>query len=196
MIRRLSAITLALLLGACSNIVKVEGEQVLQQRLSVRVDQAWNKINLHPGKDQFELWTLEGPGLDQLRLWSAIKPGQSLLPAPRSVPAGETAPRVPTYTSGMRPDQLVALFETAFAVDGSLVTITRSEPATFAGERGVHFEFTVTRKSDDLVLSGAGWAAVRGGELFAATYVAPQLGLWKRLLPRAEAVVRTAQVRG
>jgi len=44
---------------------------------------------------------------------------------------------VPTFTAGMTPDQIVSLFETVYAADGSLVKVTRLEPAPFAATPGV-----------------------------------------------------------
>ncbi len=72
--------------------------------------------------------------------------------------------------------------------------MNKVEPAVFAGEPGVRFEFSVARKSDDVQFKGVGWVAVRQGELFAATFVAPRLSFFARILPKAEGVVRTAKI--
>jgi hypothetical protein len=182
-------------LSACTTVVKVEGDQIVNGRLAVKLPDAWNKLTLPANKQPFEVWTQEGMTLDHLRFWAAIKPGQSLLNRPtNNTPAGEKAPRLPTYTKGMAPDQLVSLFETLYSADGSLVAINQVDAATFAGQPGVRFEFSVARKSDDVQLKGVGWVAVRGDELFAATFVAPRLSFFGRLLPKAEGVVKTAQI--
>jgi hypothetical protein len=65
----------------------------------------------------------------------------------------------------------------------------------------VRFEFTLARRRDDLTMQGVGWVAVRpdpvyGEELYAATFVAPRLSFYQRLLPMAEAVVKTARIKG
>lgn len=183
-------------LAGCASVHKVEGEQTVGSRLVVKVPDAWNKIALPGSSEPFELWTQEGFSLDQLRFWAAIKPQQSLITMPpRPSTPGAKAPRVPTFQAGMSPDQLVTLFEAVYAADGSLVQMTRVEPAPFAGKPGVRFEFTITRKGDDLTLLGDGWAAVHGGELFAATFIAPRLSFHARLRPRAEAVIASAQIR-
>jgi hypothetical protein len=108
-------------------------------------------------------------------------------------------PRVPTFRPGLSPEKLVSLFEELYANAGT-VTITRMEPTVFAGQKGVRFEFTLERRRDDLTMQGVGWVAVRpdptvGEELYAATFVAPKLSFYQRLLPMAEAVVKTARVR-
>lgn len=195
--KKILIVFLAALLAACTSIVKVEGDQLVNNRMAVKLSDAWNKVSLAGSQQPFDMWTQEGLTLDHLRLWAAIRSGQALMTqAPGSVPAGKKAPRIPTYTAGMQPDQLVNLFETLYSADGSIVSMTKVEPAVFAGEKGVRFEFAVTRKGDDVQLRGVGWVSVRKDELFAATFVAPKLTFFPRLLPKAESVVRTAQIRG
>lgn len=186
---------LALLLAGCANVVKVEGEQIVNQRLRVQVADAWNKISVGGQSQPFEAWTQDGLTLDHLRFWAAIKPGQSLLVTPAGATApGQKPPRVPTYRAGMPFDEVVGLFELVYAADGSIVTLGKTEPARFAGEPGVRFEFAVVRKADGVQLQGVGWVAVRKDELFAATFVAPRLAFFARLLPKADAVVATARI--
>lgn len=190
---KLLTVLLALLLAGCASVVKVEGDQVLNSRLEVRVDEAWNRLTL---VDQpYQVWTQEGATLDQLRLWSGIASGQPLVKPPRA--SGELkAPAVPTFQAGMSMDQLVSLFERVFAVDGSVVKVVRAEPGPFAGRPGVRFELAVTRRLNHLQLRVAGWAVVHGEELYAATFSAPQLAFYPRLLPRAEQVLATARFKG
>ncbi|WBY02192.1 hypothetical protein PE066_01270 [Ramlibacter tataouinensis] len=195
--KKLLPLLLAVLVAACANIAKVEGEQLVNQRMAIQLAEAWNKVSVPGDSQPYERWTQEGLSLDELRLWAGIRPGQPLMTLPPgNVPAGQKAPRVPTYAAGMAPDQLVSLFESVYSADGSLVSVTRVEPAQFAGERGVRFEFTVVRKRNDLQMSGVGWVSVRKDELFAASFVAPRLAFYPRLLPKAEAVARSAQIRG
>jgi len=194
--KRITVLVLALALSACTTISKVEGEQVVNQRMAVTVADAWNKI-APPGATQpYDIWTQEGLFLDQLRLWAAIEPGRLLVATPPAPPPGQKAPRLPTYLAGMPPDQLVGLFETMYSADGSIVKMNKVEPALFAGERGVRFEFSVTRKGDDVHLNGIGWVSVRKDQLYAATFTAPRLHFFAKLLPKAEAIVRTARIKG
>ena len=189
--KKIISLLLIAVLAGCASVVKVEGEQTVNQRMKVQLTDAWNKL---PTQAQpYELWTQEGVMLDQLRLWAGVKPGQSLLAMPSSS-SSQKAPRVPTYTAGMTPDQLVTLFEIMYSVDGSLVTMEKVEPVMFAGEKGVQFEFAVTRKGDDVQLRGVGWVAVRNNELFAASFVAPRLAFFPRLRPLAERVVQSARI--
>lgn len=190
--KKLIALLVALVLAGCASVVKVEGQQLVNQKLAVNVPAAWNRIAAH--QQPYELWTQDGVSLDQLRFWAGVQPGQTLIRVP-STPMGQKAPRVPTFEANMSPDQLVSLFEILFAADGSQVRITRVEPGEFAGERGIRFEFSVIKRSTDLQLKGTGWAAVRDNQLYAATFTAPELAFYPRLLPKAQDVVATARIK-
>lgn len=190
----LLAIIVAVLAG-CASVVRVEGDQIVNQRLKITVAEAWNKVSVPGASQPFDSWTQEGLSLDHLRFWAAVRPAQRLIEPPAgSTPAGQKPPRVPTFRAGMPADEIVNLFEMVYSVDGSVVTMDKVAPASFAGENGVRFEFSVLRKRDGIRLQGTGWAAVRNNELFAATFVAPRLAFYTRLAPRAETVVKTARI--
>ena len=193
--KQVAVLLLALALAACTTITKVEGDHVVNARLALKVTGAWNKVSPPGARQPYEVWTQEGIFLDEMRFWAAVKPGEALVVPQPARNAGDKPPRVPTFTAGMTADQLVNLFETMYAMDGSLVKVTKVQPATFAGGTGLRFEFTVARKRDDVQLLGVGWVRVHGGELYAATFAAPQLSFHARLAPKAEDVVRTAQIR-
>lgn len=199
--KRLLLLLAVVLLAACTSMTKVVGEQVVGERLVVNVPGAWNRVVDRSEQPPYESWTQEGLPLDHLRLWAGVRPGQPLLTkwATYSRAADAKDPRVPTFRTGLTPEKLVRLFEEVYAPSGT-VGITKVEPTVFAGEKGVRFEFTLARRSDDLNLRGVGWVAVRpdpvwGEELYAATFVAPKLSFYDRLLPMAEAVVKSARVR-
>lgn len=195
--RVLAAFLLASVLAACTTIEKVDGEQVVGGKLAVTLPQAWNKVTDPWERGRYDMWTQEGIPLDHLRLWAGLRPGESLVARPtvRFRAPGEKDPRYPRFAAGLRPHRLVHLFEQLYANEG-VVQVTRIEPVLFAGEKGVRFEFTLARRADDLVLQGVGWAAEHRGALYAATFVAPRLALFRRLLPMAEAVVRSARIKG
>lgn len=201
MLKRVVPLLLAALLAACSSMTRMEGEQAVN-KLAVDVPQAWNRIIDRWEIDPYETWTQEGLPLDHLRFWGGVRPGQPLMskPATYSRAADAKERRVPTFRMGLTPEKLVDLFEEFYSTAGT-VTITKMEPTVFAGQKGVRYEFTVLRRRDDLTLQGVGWVAVRqdpvhGEELYAATFVAPKLAFYPRLLPMAEAVVKTARIKG
>lgn len=195
--KALAALLLACLLAACTTIAKVDGEQVVGGKLVVTLPDAWNKVTDPWERGRYDMWTQEGIPLDHLRLWAGLRPGESLVARPTVVfrAPGEKDPRYPTFTAGLRPHRLVNLFEQLYANEG-VVQVTRMQPVLFAGQRGVRFEFTLARRADDLVLQGVGWAAEHRGELYAATFAAPKLAFYSRLLPMAEAVIRSARIKG
>lgn len=195
--RLLAALVLAALLAACTTIARVEGEQVVGGKLVVTLSDAWNKVSDPWESGPYDVWTQEGIPLDHLRLWGGVRSGQPLVARPTMLfrAAGAKEPRYPTFTAGLRPDRLVHLFEQLYGNEGA-VQVTRVEPAVFAGQKGVRFEFTLARRADDLVLHGVGWIAVHRDELYAATFAAPRLAFYPRLLPLAEAVVRSARIKG
>jgi hypothetical protein len=196
MMKKLLALLLVLAMAACTTIAKVEGEQVVNAKLTVDVPAAWNKVTDPWENEPYDIWTQEGIPLDHLRLWGGVKSGKALVAKPTVLfrAPGEKDARYPTFIAGLPPDKLVSLFEALYANEGA-VTITRVEPTVFAGEKGVRFEFTLARRADDVTLKGVGWAAVHKDELFAATFAAPRLAFFPRLLPMAEAVVKTARIR-
>jgi hypothetical protein len=198
----LAALLLAASLAGCTSVARMEGDQLINEKLLVHVSAAWNQVSDRWEGDPYDTWTREGVPLDHLRLWGGVRPGQPLMTKPMVFlrNADQKAPRVPTFRSGLSPEKLVSLFEELYATAGT-VAITRVEPTLFAGRKGVRFEFTLLRRSDDLAMQGVGWVAVRpdpvyGEELYAATFVAPQLAFFARLLPAAEAVVKTARIKG
>ena len=200
--KRFLALLLVLLLAACANVQRMQGEQVVNDSLIVDVGESWNKVSDPWDVDPYDTWTQEGVPLDHLRFWGGVRPGQALMTRAALFTRAADAkdPRVPTFRPGLGPEKLVSLFEELYATAGT-VNITRVEPTVFAGQKGVRFEFTLERRRDDLSMRGVGWVAVRpdptwGEELYAATFVAPTLAFFDRLLPRAEAVVKTARVRG
>lgn len=201
MMKRLFLLAIVLLLSACANVSRMEGEQVVNDKLAVKVTDAWNRVSDPWDVDPYDTWTQEGVPLDHLRIWAGVRPGQVLMTKPYvfSRAADARDPRVPTFRPGLPPEKLVSLFEELYANAGT-VAITRVEPAMFAGLKGVRFEFTLERRRDDLSMQGVGWVAVQpdpvyGEELYAATFVAPKLSFFPRLLPMAEAVVKTAHIR-
>jgi len=189
-------LALAFAFGAvgCSTAVKIQGEQTLRGRLTVQVNQAWNKL-ASPDVDQpYESWPQGGLALAPLRLWAGIPSGQPLREV--SAPANGAKPaRVPVLRAGMAPDQLANLFEVLYGVDGSAVRLVRLEPVVFAGTQGLRFELLVVRANDEVHLSVAGWVSVHRDELHALTYAAPRLGFFRRGLPAVEAIAASARLR-
>jgi hypothetical protein len=199
--KRIAILLLALSLAACTTVARMEGDQIVNERLLVHVSSAWNKVSDPWEVTPYDTWTQEGLPLDHLRFWGGLHPGQPLMVKLAVFSRAEDAkePRVPSFRQGLTPEKLVSLFEELYATAGT-VTITKVEPTLFAGLKGVRFEFDLARRRDDLNMRGVGWLSVRedpvyGQELYAATFVAPKLAFYPRLLPRVEEVVKTARIK-
>jgi hypothetical protein len=181
---------IAALLAGCVAVAKVEkGERAVGSRMTVSIDGAWNHINA-PGMGPAETWTMEGLPVDQLLLYSGLKDGEAIHAAGQGGPNA----KVFNFQAKMRPDEIVGLFEGMLTRDGSRFKLTRLEPIAFGGQKGFRFEYALTRKIDNVQLSGIGYAAVSAGELFAIVYMAPRLAFFPRHKDRVEHMARNARI--
>jgi hypothetical protein len=188
---RLGAFVLAALLAACAQVTKVaSGETVLRNRLAVTVTTPWNQFERGMG-DNTPVWTTEGITVDALQFYVGLKDGELIAPTP-SEPKG-TLPLA--YKAGMQPADVVSLYQGLWTRDGSSFALEKLEPAEFLGGTGFRFEYTLTRKLDEVRLRGVAWGALRNGELFLINYSAPRLGFYARGIGQVEALVKTAKVK-
>jgi hypothetical protein len=182
---------LAATLAGCGQVLKLaDGEVLVRERLLVQTGKPWNQFERGVG-DGVTTWTREGVTIDALRFFVGLKDGDLLAPTPTQ-PKG-AQPLV--FKRSMQAADVVALFESLVVRDGSSFTLERNEPAEFIGQPGFRFEFSSVRKSDDVMLKGLGWGAVRNGELFLITYTAPRLAFFPRGAADAEALARSARVK-
>jgi hypothetical protein len=180
-----------LLAGGCVSIARIEtGEKTIGERLIVTIDSDWNHINA-PNLGPAQIWTMEGIPVDELQLYSGIKNGEALHPRV----TGKSEQKTFAFRSGMQPDEIAALFEGMLTRDGSRFKLNKLEPAPFGGLKGFRFEYSLTRKIDNVQLSGIGYAAVSRGELFAIVYMAPQLAFFARHVARVEQLGRNARIK-
>jgi len=185
----LIAIVLLALSGCVSvGVTKIEsGDKKVGERMAVSIDGAWNHVNA-PGMGPAETWTMEGLPIDVLLMYSGLKDGQAI----HATSGGSAKSYV--FRSGMQPDEIAGLFEGMLTRDGSRYKLVKLEPVTFGGGKGIRFEFSRTRKLDNVELSGIGYATVSKGELFAIVYMAPRLGFFPRHAGRVEQMARSARV--
>lgn len=186
----LIAVVLAVLAG-CASVAKVEtGEQVVGERLRVNLEGPWNRVD-GPGLGPAQVWTMEGLPVDQLLVYSGIK-NEELVHA---AGGGQGGPKKDfAFRSGMQPHEIVSMFEGMLTRDGSQFKLVKLEPASFGGDKGFRFEYSVIRRNDNVQLSGVGFGAVSKGELFALLYHAPRLAFFPRHQGRVEQIARSARV--
>ena len=183
--------SVALLLSACAQVSSVRtGQVVVDQRLLVVATKDWNQFeaSLADGKPT---WTQEGIAVDALKFYVGLK-NDALIAATPSEPKGQ----VPlAFKSTMQAADIVALFERLYSRGGSTFTLEKVEQVDFIGGIGYSFEFSSIRRSEDVRLRGVGWFAVRNGELWAITYVAPRLAFFPAGIGEAEAIARSARIK-
>lgn len=75
----------------------------------------------------------------------------------------------------------------------TLVTVDKVEPSNLGSAKAARFEFSMTRKQDDVKLRGIGWVAEHDKQLYAAVFTAPRLYFFEQLRPTVEAMVRTVR---
>jgi len=153
----------------------------------MELDGPWNFIKA-PNSGPAQYWTMEGLPIDQLLIYSGVKDGKAIHPVSRG-----SKPVV--FRSGMRPDEVISLFERMLTRDGSTFQLTKSEPAAFGGVKGFHFEFKLVRKIDSLELAGLGYGSVSDGELFSIIYMAPRMTFFGRHQTRVENMARGARIK-
>ena len=184
----LSVLMVVAICGGCAIPLQVqEGESTVGGVMLVTADPGWNHLVVVDRP--WTAWTHDGSVIDELRFWAGMPHGQPI------APTDNREQRPLNFRSTMRPHELVALFTSLQARDGSAVTLEKMEPAQFVGVQGVRFRFSVLRSSDDLRLSAVGWAAVRGEQLYAMTFVAPRLEFFARHEAQVERIARSARAK-
>lgn len=187
---RLYVVLVALCLGGCVAMAKVEsGDRNVGDRLTLKIDGPWNHLNA-PGLGPAQTWTMEGLPVDQLLLYSGLKDGELA-----HARGSDRKQKDFAFRSTMQPDEIVAMFEGMLTRDGSSFRLVKLEPSGFGGVRGFRFEFAMTRKVDNVVLSGVGWGAVSKGEFFGLLYMAPRLGFFPRHAAQVEKIAMSAHIK-
>ena len=189
--RTIAVVLMLAALAGCVAVVKVEsGQRTLGERMVVSLEGAWNQINA-PGLGPAQTWTMEGLPVDQLLIYSGLQDDQA-------IHAESSAAKAKSFKfrSGMQPDEIVSLFEGMLTRDGSNFKLVKLEPASFGGGKGFRFEYALTRKVDNVQLSGLGYGTVSRGELFAILYMAPRLTFFSRHRVSVERIAASALVKG
>lgn len=185
----LLALAAAMAAAGCAIPLQVsEGEAtVAGGAMRVTADPGWNHLAVIDRP--WTTWTHDGSVLDELRFWAGVKDGDAIAPT-------ESREQRPlSFRRTMQPHELAALFASLQARDGSVVSLEKLEPASFVGVPGVRFRWSVLRSADDMRMSGLGWAAVRDGQLYAMTFVAPRLDFFGRHEAQVERIARSAKAR-
>jgi len=185
------------LLAACAPIQmqKVDrGQVTIGDALTLTADMAWNRFELQfplsvaPGATQ--IWTQDGITLDALAFFVGVADGQTLGAQLRG-----SQKTLPLFRADMTPDEIVDLYEQAVTQEGSRFALERVAPARFGGYPGFRIEYTITRKSDSVLLKGVALGAVVKGKLHLAAFTAPAIYYYGRYLPQVEPLLASAQIK-
>jgi hypothetical protein len=188
---RLLALVLVFLVTGCVTVAKVDkGQQIVQGRLVVELEGHWNQF-ASVGQAQIPTWTIDGFSVDRLQFFVGVTDGAVLAPAQ----PGAKDQRPLVFRAQMQPHEIVALYETYLTRDGSAFKLDRLEPIQFLGGQGFRFAYLLTRRMDGVQLSGVGYGAVRGGELFGIVYQAPRLGFFPRYAKQIETMALSARLK-
>ena len=186
-IRNALALFAALLLGACAAMPRMAaGPITVKSVMTVTSDGAWNKLDL-AARGPGENWTSDGLTLDVLSFFVGLKDGDALASAPM-----RSSRKPPVFRASMLPNEIVEFYEATMTQDGSTFRLERLAPVPFAGVPGFRFDFSGTRKSDDVALRGFVQGAVIQDRLYLITFRAPRIHYYGKHLPRAEATARSA----
>jgi len=166
------------------------GEVVVRDRLAVRIDGAWSRLD-GTQEPKHEVWTSDGMPLDQLHFHTGITEGESLVVV-KDRPADKPIPR---FRKDMQAQDVVELYESFASRDGSVFKLEKLAPARFADEDGFRFEFSRVRKRDEVRTRGVAYGAIHRGELFLMVFEAPRIHYFAKHLPRVEAIAQSAHVR-
>lgn len=188
---RLFAFVVVAIVAGCATVTKVDqGEQLVGERLTVKLEGPWNRFE-RMAAFPVPTWTVEGITVDRLQFFVGVKNGAALAPP---LP-GLQGQRPLEFRSAMQSHEVVALFQSMLAADGSTFTLDRLDPVPFLGGTGFRFQFTVVRRVDEVRLSGVGYARISDGELHAILYQAPRLGFYPRYARQIEQMAATAGLR-
>jgi len=185
------------LLAACAQMQmqKVDrGQVTINDALTLQAGIPWNRFELQfplsvaPGASQ--VWTQDGITLDALAFFVGVADGQTL---GRQIPG--SAKTLPPFRADMTPDEIVELYEQAVTQEGSRFALQRVAPALFGGHPGFRFEYTITRRSDGVLLKGLALGAVVKDKLDLVAFTAPAIYYYDRYLPQVEPLLASAQIK-
>jgi hypothetical protein len=185
---RLLGVLVVLGMQACTSITKVEAGDQAAGDLRFTANAGWNKISLKFGPA--EQWSREGIFIDRLTIYSGVENDQTIHPLVN----GDKSKPI-KFSSQMKADQLVAMFEQLYRRDGSDFTLQKTEQADFAGKKAVRFEYQVIRKQANVRLLGLGYAVVENGKLYSMLYQAPRLTFFSREKQAVEQMMATAKLK-
>lgn len=180
---------LAAALAACASITKAPaGPIALGDGRSGVLDRDWSDVSaITPWRPpSVQVLTVDGPLLNRLYIARGLKPGEGL-----QRQAAKEKP-VPTYRTGMSPNEQVEFITDTLAVLGyQRVETADLRPARLMGADAIRIDLAAKTESG-LEISGAAEVAEIGGRLYVLLFLAPSEHYYGAYLPNVEAIFRSA----
>jgi hypothetical protein len=187
----LGAVIFTLVFTGCAQVSQVaSGDVVVRNKMTVTIDQPWNRFERSPAGDNHPTWTVDGVTVDALKFYVALSDGEFIAPTPNE-PKGQKAL---AFKSAMNQQEILSLFEGLYSRGGSTFTLDRIVPHSFLGKNGFKANWNGIRKTDNVRLSGVIWATVHNGQLYALTYTAPTLAFFAKNHGAVEKIVASARL--
>jgi hypothetical protein len=186
------AVTIAVINPVTANSYRETGKTVTvaNSMITVTPSRDWNSLSVKLGKNA-ETWTLDGENLNNVTFFGAIAPGMPLYKERNK--KREPLPK-------MRKDTLLVdipeLLEGTIRAYNSIAifSITSSEPAKFLGKDGIRFSYKYV-DNDELPRLGEAVGTIIDGKLYMASFDAPRLNYYDRVLNDYRALVSTANLK-
>ncbi len=184
----------ALMLGVAAPVaakwteVAAARTPVAHTALSVVAEAGWNRWSKHPIKAE-ELWSLDGPLLNRIVFLGGVADGR-----PIAREANRKREPLPHFAAAMRATDIAELVERTTRITEAAPDFTTEvvAPATFAGRPGFRLRYRYT--VGELTRRGEARGAVIDGRLYLIAYSAPALHYFDTDLPRATAIMDSAQI--
>jgi hypothetical protein len=166
---------------------KAKTAVVANSLMTVTPPRDWNSLSIKPGK-KAEVWTLDGEQLNDVTFYGGIAPGESLI-RERS----KKHKPLPKFTRETLLVELPELLEATYQTEKAIgsFTVTGSNPDQFLGQEGIRFTYDYV-DGDNLPRKGEARATVVKGLLYMATFDAPRLHYFEKLLPDFRALTDSA----
>jgi hypothetical protein len=163
---------------------------VAKAAMIVKPGREWNKMGARPGR-YAESWTLDGDTLNELTFYGGVESGRTLF---REVDKRNKP--LPHFSTTMLLTDIPVFLEESYriALGTTLMSIGKIEPATFAGRKGVRFEYAFTRQGEELRRRGEGYATIADHKLFMITFEAPVLYYFDASVGAAREVIQSAML--
>lgn len=163
--------------------------QIAGSALAVTPAQDWNKLSYRPGRSA-ELWTMDGDALNNLTYYAGIEGDRPIF---RELDRRNRP--LPRFASTMLLTDVPTLLENSYRAGRgvSIFAIDQMEPAQFAGQNGIRFNYNFTDGSE-VRRRGEAYGAIVGGRLYLVTFEAPAIHYFDDSLMAFRQVVASARL--